>query len=192
MKQLLLVSGFFVPLLYAIEATAHDEHQSSLAPHEHGKLTMNVAFDKNILELELDGPAASITGFEYMPTGEADRNIASLAKQQLSNPLHLFAVAASAECELTEKTIRASIFGDKAEPEKHEHEQADHDEHHHSDIEAHYSLTCKQPTALQQLDFSNFFKTFPLTKQINLQYIGANVQKGETLTPNNTQFKLSH
>lgn len=190
MKKLLIATSFCIPFLSSIEVIAHEEHHPSLAPHEHGKLTINVVLDNNILELELDGPAASITGFEYRPTSDTDKKIASLAKQQLENPQQLFAITTSAQCELTEKTIEASIFGDKAEPEEHEH--AKNHEHHHSDVEAHYSFSCKQPTALQQLDFSNFFKTFPLTKQINLQYIGANVQKGETLTPNNAQFKLSH
>jgi len=166
MKKILITVTSCVSLFYSMSSMAHEEHHTNLAPHEHGKLTINLALDDKTLEIELDGPAASITGFEYVPISEADKKTASLAKQQLANPQQLFAIATNAQCELTEKTIKASVFGDEAKAEEYEHDKKV--EHHHSDVEAHYSFSCKQPSALKQLDFTTFFKAFPLTKQISI------------------------
>lgn len=191
MRKIIVATLCCIPFISFDILYAH-EH-GNLEAHEHGKIDINVALNNNVLALELDGPAASITGFEYAPSSTADKEVATLAKQQLENPLALFAIAHNAQCTLTTTNVEGAVFGGAKEKGGHEAESG-HEEkevHRHSDIEAQYSFTCKQPDALKQLDFANFFKVFPLTKQINLQYISTEGQKGASLTSTNSQFKLN-
>jgi ABC-type antimicrobial peptide transport system, ATPase component len=53
----------------------------------------------------------------------------------------------------------------------------------HSDINAHYQLTCATPEKLAQIDLTPLYKAFPATQKINVQLIGPNGQKGVETSP---------
>jgi hypothetical protein len=75
----------------------------------------------------------------------------------------------------------------------HDHEShsdvESHDaEHSHSDINAHYHYHCSKPAALNNLDLAGFFKQFPRTEKIRVQFITADQQQGVELSHEHTQF----
>lgn len=177
MRRLLLALPF--ALLPLAVAHAHDEHDhdhqhGSLGAHEHGVASLNVALDGNTLELELDTPAMNLVGFEHAATGEADKAKVAAVRQQLDQPLTLVGLAKEAGCSKSAAKLQSPLFGD-AQAAGHEHE--------HTEIHAHYQLTCSQPGKLAQLDLGPLFTAFPATQKINVQLIGPNVQKGIQATP---------
>lgn len=181
MRRLLLALPF--ALLPLALAHAHDEHDhdhdhqhGSLGAHEHGVASLNVALDGNTLELELDSPAMNLVGFEHTASSDADKAKVAAVRQQLEQPLALFGLARDAGCSVSAKDLQSPLFGGApAAGNEHAHE--------HTDIHAHYQLTCAQPGKLARLDLGPLFTTFPATQTINVQLIGPNGQKGLQASP---------
>lgn len=177
----LLLPFALLPLL----AVAHDDH-ASLAPHEHGVATLNLALEGNTLEIELESPAMNLVGFEHPATSEADKATLAAARAQLERPLELFGIPAAAGCSVSSLAVKSPLFGDANHDHDHDHDHAasgEHHEHVHSDIDADYSLACTHPGALGQVDLGAFFKRFPATHTLRAQVIGPKGQQGVSLTP---------
>ncbi|WP_054913701.1 DUF2796 domain-containing protein [Pseudomonas sp. NBRC 111127] len=186
MRRLLLALPF--ALLPLAVAHAHEDHDhdhdhahDTLGAHEHGVAKLNVVLDGNTLELELDSPAMNLVGFEHAASSDADKAKVAAVRQQLEQPLKLFGLASAAGCKEDQQALESPLFGDaaKADDDGDEHEKG----HMHSDINAHYQLTCATPEKLTQLDLAPLYKTFPATQKINVQLIGPNGQKGVETSP---------
>ncbi|WP_256825281.1 DUF2796 domain-containing protein [Pseudomonas juntendi] len=186
MRRLLLALPF--ALLPLAVAHAHEDHDhdhdhahGTLGGHEHGVAKLNVVLDGNTLELELDSPAMNLVGFEHAASSDADKAKVAAVRQQLEQPLKLFGLASAAGCKEDQQALESPLFGDaaKAEDDGDEHEKG----HMHSDINAHYQLTCATPEKLTQLDLAPLYKAFPATQKINVQLIGPNGQKGVETSP---------
>ncbi|MFJ4067126.1 DUF2796 domain-containing protein [Pseudomonas sp. NPDC089996] len=184
MRRLLLALPF--ALLPLAVAHAHDEHDhdhahGTLGAHEHGVAKLNAVLDGNTLELELDSPAMNLVGFEHVASSEADKAKVASVRQQLEQPLKLFNLASAAGCKEDQQELESPLFGDaaKTDDDGDEHEK----DHVHSDINAHYQLTCAAPDKLAQIDLAPFYKAFPATQKINVQLIGPNGQKGVESSP---------
>ncbi|MHA7116058.1 DUF2796 domain-containing protein [Pseudomonas promysalinigenes] len=184
MRRLLLALPF--ALLPLAAAQAHEDHDhdhthGTLGAHEHGVAKLNVVLDGNTLELELDSPAMNLVGFEHMASSDADKAKVAAVRQQLEQPLKLFALASAAGCKDDQQELQSPLFGDaaKADDDGDEHEKG----HVHSDINAHYQLTCVTPDKLTQIDLAPLYKAFPATQKINVQLIGPNGQKGVETSP---------
>ncbi|MBR7520227.1 DUF2796 domain-containing protein [Pseudomonas juntendi] len=186
MRRLLLALPF--ALLPLAVAHAHEDHDhdhdhahGTLGAHEHGVAKLNVVLDGNTLELELDSPAMNLVGFEHAASSDADKAKVAAVRQQLEQPLKLFGLASAAGCKEDQQALESPLFGDaaKADDDGDEHEKG----HMHSDINAHYQLTCASPEKLTQLDMAPLYKAFPATQKINVQLIGPNGQKGVETSP---------
>ena len=174
MRRLLLALPFaLLPLAVVHAAQAHDHEHGSLAPHEHGVGTLNVALDDNTLELDLDSPAMNLVGFEHAATTDADKANVAAAKAGLENPLTLFNLPPAAKCVVEAQELNSPLF----DPAPEEGASKAKTEHHHSDVEAHYAFTCAEPGQLKNLDLGTFFKTFPGTHTFKVQLIGPNGQQ---------------
>ncbi|HKS13403.1 MAG TPA: DUF2796 domain-containing protein [Pseudomonas sp.] len=177
MRRLLLALPFaLLPLAVAHAHDDHDHSHGSLGAHEHGVASLNVALDGTTLELELDTPAMNLVGFEHAASSDADKAKVAAVRQQLEQPLKLFAVTKDAGCSESAEDLQSPLFGD-VPAATHEHA------HEHTDIHAHYQLTCTQPGKLAQLDLGPLFTAFPATQKINVQLIGPNGQKGIQASP---------
>ncbi|RCL29262.1 DUF2796 domain-containing protein [Pseudomonas sp. AFG_SD02_1510_Pfu_092] len=183
MRRLLLALPFaLLPLAVAYaHDDDHDHAHGTLGAHEHGVAKLNAVLDGNTLELELDSPAMNLVGFEHAASSDADKAKVAAVRQQLEQPLKLFGLPAAADCKEDQQELESPLFGNapKADDDGDEHE---HD-HPHSDIGAHYQLTCANPDKLAQVDLAPLFKAFPATQKINVQLIGPNGQKGVETTP---------
>ncbi|MFG0409014.1 DUF2796 domain-containing protein [Pseudomonas sp. NY5710] len=186
MRRLLLALPF--ALLPLAVAHAHEDHDhdhdhahGTLGAHEHGVAKLNVVLDGNTLELELDSPAMNLVGFEHAASSDADKAKVAAVRQQLEQPSKLFGLASAAGCKDDQQALESPLFGDaaKADDDGDEHEKG----HMHSDINAHYQLTCATPEKLTQLDLAPLYKAFPATQKINVQLIGPNGQKGVETSP---------
>ncbi|MBH3386517.1 DUF2796 domain-containing protein [Pseudomonas juntendi] len=186
MRRLLLALPFALLPLAVAHAHEdpdhdHDHAHGTLGAHEHGVAKLNVVLDGNTLELELDSPAMNLVGFEHAASSDADKAKVAAVRQQLEQPLKLFGLASAAGCKEDQQALESPLFGDaaKADDDGDEHEKG----HMHSDINAHYQLTCASPEKLTQLDLAPLYKAFPATQKINVQLIGPNGQKGVETSP---------
>lgn len=185
MRRLLLALPFaLLPLVS--HAHEHEHDHDSLGAHEHGSAQLDVALDGPILEVQLHSPAMNLLGFEHPAQSAEDQATLSAARKQLEQPLQLFGLNGG-DCQVTHQQLHSPLFGADAPSteHKHEHEHAakgEHAGHEHSDIQANYRFTCKQPEQLKQLDLTALFKRFPATQKIQAQLIGPNGQQGKQLS----------
>lgn len=199
MRRLLLALPFaLLPLAVAHAAQEHDhDHEhGSLAAHEHGVGRLNAALDGQTLDLELESPAMNLVGFEHAATTDADKAKVAAARAQLEKPLTLFNLPKAAGCVVATQKLESPLFGDKPHADD-DHDEDGHDkdakgEHHHdhSEIHAHYHFTCSAPGALQSLDLTNIFNTFPATQKIQVQLIGPSGQQGVEVTAKAAALKF--
>ncbi len=185
MRRLLLALPFaLLPLAVAHahdDDHNHDHAHGTLGAHEHGVAKLNAVLDGNTLELELDSPAMNLVGFEHAANSDADKAKVAAVRQQLEQPLKLFGLPAAAGCKEDQQELESPLFGDapKADDDGDDHEHS----HQHSDIGAHYQLTCANPDKLAQVDLAPLFKAFTATQKITVHLIGPNGQKGAEATP---------
>lgn len=183
-----------LPLLVS-HAKAHEGHDhaehGSLGAHVHGVASLNIAIEGEALEIALDSPAMNLVGFEHTAASAEDKAKVQNAREQLQQGNALFGLPAEAKCELKDVRMESALFeegeahahGEHMHGDEHSHGDAEgHADHDHSDIEAEYSFTCANAGTMTSVDLSGFFKQFPATEKVNVQAIGANGQKGETLT----------
>ncbi|UVM55406.1 DUF2796 domain-containing protein [Pseudomonas sp. B21-012] len=185
MRRLLLALPFaLLPLAVAHAHVGHDHDHDhahgSLGAHEHGVARLNVVLDDKSLELELDSPAMNLVGFEHPATSAADKAKVAAVRSQLEKPLALFGLAKAANCSESDQELESPLFGDKPAVDDDGYE---HEGHEHSEVHAHYRLTCDKPAELKSLDLTPLFKAFPATQKITLQLIGPNGQQGVEATP---------
>lgn len=189
MRRLLLALPLTLLPLLAAHAQEHDhEHaeHGSLGKHEHGLASLNVALDGNLLEIQLESPALNLVGFEHAASSDADRDRVAAARQQLGQPLALFALPNEAQCTLQAHELQGALFAEHEHAESAGHAQAA--EQGHSDIDAHYQFACAAPQALQSLELGRFFDSFPATEKLEVQLIGPSGQQGAILSPGNSRL----
>jgi hypothetical protein len=195
MRRLLLALPFAL-LPMAMAHAAEVEH-ASLGAHEHGVARLDVALDGRSLEFELDSPSMNIVGFEHDASTGEDKATVAKARELLLKSQALFNLPLAAKCAVTTQKLQSPLFGDT--PEAHDdHDDDNHapdngeasEEHHHSEIHAHYVFVCDAPSELKRLDLSQIFKTFPGTHKIQVQLIAPNGQYGTEATPDNATLKF--
>jgi hypothetical protein len=189
MRRLLFALPFaLLPLATGVIAHSHEHHDhdhaehGSLDAHEHGSAQLNVAFEGQVLELQLESPAINLVGFEHAAKSDADKVKVAAARSQLEQPQALFGLSAG-DCSVSQQALDSPLFATPASASEHEHEHEKSHDGEHSEIHAHYTLDCQKPNDLQHLDLREWFKRFPATEKIQVQLIGPNGQQGLELTP---------
>ncbi|KAA0952305.1 DUF2796 domain-containing protein [Pseudomonas sp. ANT_H12B] len=187
MRRLLLALPFaLLPLAIAHAADEHDHEHGSLSAHEHGVGRLNAALDGQTLELELESPAMNLVGFEHAATTDSDKAKVATVRAQLEKPLVLFNLPKAAGCVVATQELESPLFGDKPDAD----DAGDEHHHDHSEIHAHYQLSCSAPGALKNLDLANIFNTFPATQKIQVQLISPSGQQGVEVTAKAAALKF--
>ena len=189
---LCLLSTSLVPLASAAESTRQ------LDAHEHGSGVLNIAVEGGVIAMELEVPGADIVGFEYTAESDEDRAAIDTAISDLARPLDWFVIPASAGCKVIEASValigegdhddhdhgeeHADAHDDHDDHEGHDHgeehaddEHSDHDhdetaEAQHTEFHAEYTLDCKTPDAIDQIEFA-YFARFPNALELDVQFV---------------------
>jgi len=171
-------------LIVAFPAFAEDTR--ALDSHEHGVGALNIAIDGATVVMAFEAPGADIVGFEYAAESDADLVAIDEAIATLSAPFDLFVLPDAAGCSLVD--AHASLEGDDGhddhgqDDEDHDahddnsHDDEDHDEHEeeagHTEFHAEYMLTCDNPDALTDINFT-YFEAFPNAQEVEVQRVSA-------------------
>jgi len=114
---------------FAVSAEEFEQH----AAHEHGKVTINVAVEKDQLILELEAPAMNVVGFEHAPRTTDQQAAVKDARALLGSGRNLFGVPVSARCKLSNVDFTTPNWESDEE---------------HSNYAARYTYSCVAPTLL--------------------------------------------
>ena len=154
-------------LLFASSASYATE-----AAHVHGLMRLDIAFDKQVLTVQLASPLDSLLGFERAPRTPAERRSADALLKQMGEAATLLKPDKAAQCVPTNVSIEsAALQATATAPGQHAE---------HADLDARYEFTCAHPEKLTALEIG-LFDAFQRLRKIEVQVAGAKQQLRQTL-----------
>lgn len=157
----------------------HHEHgdpkkqDDSLGAHSHGQAHLQLALEKDAVDLFFNSPSVNLLGFEHAP--ENDRQQAALEKALTyfrENPLlH----PEGGKCRLRSATVESPLT-DKGYAGG------------HSDITVTQALTCNPALSGHQVE-AKVLADWPGIEQLQVEWVGDSGQGSERLNQNSTVFR---
>jgi hypothetical protein len=168
-----LVALCFLAGAVATPSYAAEGHRE-LGAHEHGRGTLNIAVEGNKVTMEFEVPGVDIVGFEHAAKTSREKAAVTKAKTQLSAPLSLFDLPASAACRVTEAKVEVEI-GEHDHDAKEEAKGAKAGKpaakrEGHSEFHAQYALECAAPGNMTTIGFG-YFRAFAGAEKLDVNVI---------------------
>ena len=163
--------------------------------HTHGGASLAIVLEGSQLIVELDSPLYNVLGFEHAAETAAQKAAVLKAETILSNGAGLFEFNNEAACSAISDHIEVDLDFDDHDEEGHHDDHDDHDdeeadEHEsHKDIVLQYEYMCRNPKALKYVTVK-LFESFENLTDIELVYLGPNIQRQDILSPNKTRMNL--
>ena len=186
-----------------LAAVASVAAAASQKAHVHGVATLNIAIedDRNAI-VEFLAPSDSIYGFEHEARTDEEKARRDAALRALREEISsLILLEPRLECSFRANKVGIAQDGDhhdeKGHHDGHEHEgehghSEDHDHDHgggHRDVEAEYSLSCRQPLKGSRVNFA-FSKRFPALHELNVVLLTESRQEKTTIKRDQGSLKL--
>ena len=165
MKAALLIIG----LIISVNTIAGEQ---ALHAHEHGAIKVGMAVDKNIVEIDMDGPSESFISFEYIPKTTKDKKLFNDAEIKWTKNLDsLIAFDKKLNCKVTEASFKQVV------DEKETKESGVH-----SDIEATAKITCSHNLSGSEVTVS-LRKVFKHIKKLSVEVLSTETKSIEITKP---------
>ena len=177
------------------DAHKHHEHEHEKrehGAHVHGVAQLQIAIEKNAVEVELESPSMNVIGFEHAPKNKAQKQKVEKAVVELGDYKNVLELTEGG-CELKKANIESPF---KSEHKEHAHKGHDHkhddhghkehgkehkDEDTHSDFRMSYHLECKTADKIKTVELT-VFKHFPGFEKLNVEWVGAKGQGAQVAT----------
>ncbi|MBC7538151.1 MAG: DUF2796 domain-containing protein [Bacteriovorax sp.] len=165
-------------------------HEHALGAHEHGSIKLGMAVEKNIVDIDLDGPTESFISFEYLPKTDKEKKVfANVQDQWNKNLFELISFDKKLNCKITEASFK-QIIDEKetAEAQAKIKNAAKKEAGVHSDIEAKAKVTCSADLAGSSVEIS-LKKHFKNIKKLTVEVISGETKSVE-ITKAIQSFKI--
>jgi hypothetical protein len=182
MKTAFLALG----LLFSVQTMA-GEH--SLGAHEHGAIKLGMGVEKNIVDIDLDGPTESFISFEYLPKTEKEKKMFAAVENQWNKKLfELITFDKKLNCKITQTSFKQVIDQkETAEAQSKIKDASKKESGVHSDIEAKAKVTCAADLVGSNVEIA-LKKYFKNIKKLNVEVI-SNETKSVEITKAVQSFK---
>lgn len=172
MKKMSLVLSLL--LLSNIALADKHQHGKSQDAHVHGALKVEMAVEGKTLEIDIDGPAESFIGFEYLPKTDKEKKTFSDAQALWTKDLlgKLFVLDAKLGCKITESSFKQEV------EDHNDHKNHKKEAGVHSDIEAEAKITCDGDLKGQNLAV-NLKQHFSHIKKLVVDLVGTEIKSIE-------------
>lgn len=128
--------------------------------HVHGRVTLNIATENDLLLAEIDTPAIHVLGFENVPNNDLQKDALAAANAWLASGRSILGVARGAACRLDKVDYTPPKLG-----------------RGHADFRARFQYRCAQPAALAWVDFRALDKLEGVERvEVNLITVGGQRQ----------------
>ena len=179
--QNILISPMLALGLLAAPALA----QQNPSAHHHGLAQLQLAIDREQIELHLLSPAHNLVGFEHHPeTPEQQAAVASISRW-------LEQTAAVDTSEGLCFPVAANLYVDWGPEQEHNHNHHPDDEPQqgagHGDIEITQTLRCPGLQDSAQFE-ARLLNRFPAIEQLDAQWVGPQGQGSARLNPDQNRF----
>lgn len=159
-------------------------HEHALGAHEHGTIKLGMAVEKNVADIDLDGPTESFISFEYLPKTAKEKKIFNDAKDLWEKKvLTLVSFDKKLGCKITESSFKQVIDEkETAEEQAKIKDSKKKAEGVHSDIEAKAKITCNGDIAGTDVQIS-LRKQFKNIKKLTVEVISGETKSVEITKP---------
>ena len=130
--------GTFAVLSFFLCAKAFSQNQ--LKSHTHGTSNISIAFENNVLQIQLNAPLMDIVGFEGNPKSVKQKNDLDLALVKLTIWKSFFQFYEG----LSEEKMVLIKKNHEKTHHNHEHEKHSTEDYSHSEIEVFYEFYCNK------------------------------------------------
>lgn len=172
------VSLLLSALLLSSVALADHHHGKGVGAHEHGAIKLEMAVEGKTIELDLDGPAESFFGFEYIPHTAKEKKAFNDAQSLWTKDLltKLFVLDKKLGCTSSEVSFKQEIDEEETkEALKHLKLGQKSESGTHSDVEAKAKIICAQDLKGQTVVVS-IKKNYPHIKKLSIDLVGSEVK----------------
>jgi hypothetical protein len=139
--------------------------EHALGAHEHGSIKIGMAVEKNIVEIDIDGPSESFLGFEYKAKTAKEKKILSDFENRWEKNLDsLISFDKKLNCKIVDVNFKQEIEGT------------------HSDIEAKAKLQCAANVSGTEVQIS-LKKVFKNIKKLSVEVISGEAKSIEITKP---------
>ncbi|MDJ0750028.1 MAG: DUF2796 domain-containing protein [Woeseiaceae bacterium] len=174
---------------------------SAVAQHVHGVVDLGIVVEDDTVAVTLSAPLSDVVGFEHEPKNDEQAKLIQRAAKTLSDPVAMFGLARSANCEFSDMAIDGPDYvlrhlaqagdapdghgddhddhhGHDEDHDKHDHDDHNHDKHGHNEHEAHaevtasYEWSCSDASGLDALEL-RFTEAFAGVEMIKIQILTA-------------------
>ena len=186
--------SLLMPAFALASGSAHDHgrhsHSSkdqaglsaSSSAHVHGQLSMMIVLDADILQIEIESPAANLLGFEHQAQTNSELAKVSEVKTKLLTKTLFKFNGAACTAKLPELNL-SSVMHQSKPSDKHNHETV------HQDIHLTYTYTCENAEVLSSVDVY-LFEFFPGIERINSQWLAHGRQGASELSAAKQRIQL--
>ncbi|MCR8916108.1 DUF2796 domain-containing protein [Marinobacter panjinensis] len=155
--------------------------------HEHGHARLQLAIEKNSIDLMLTSPAYNLAGFEHEARTNEERNRLAEIKQWL-NTTPLVNVD-DASCRITAAAVE---LGGEDTDDTHGHDHHGDDEKaSHREYDVSQQLQCQGMGANREFR-SALMEKFENLEELTVEWVSQSGQGSARLTPSNRAFTVSH
>lgn len=155
--------------------------------HEHGHARLQLAIEKNSIDLMFTSPAYNLAGFEHEARTDEERNRLAGIKQWL-NTTPLVNVD-DASCRITAAAVE---LGGEDTDDEHGHDHHDDDEKtSHREYDVSQQLQCQGMGANREFT-SALMEKFENLEELTVEWVSQSGQGSARLTPSSRAFTVSH
>lgn len=146
----------------------------SMAQHSHGKGTLQLSLQSDVLQGQWTMPMEALLGFEQLPKNPSQTESMNQLQKSLQNANYFIELPAEAKCQQIEVKAESDMFqGVKGKG--------------HSDLQYVFKFKCAQPQALTRFGFP-FFKSHLRAHQLKVEWVSQGSQKSATVRSSKPTF----
>ena len=147
---------------------------SAWAQHSHGKGSLQLSLNGDVLQGQWTMPMEALLGFEHLPKNAAQSDAMNQLQKSLQNASYFIELPAESKCQQLEAKAQSDMFqGIKGKG--------------HSDLNYEFKFKCANPQLLTQFAFP-FFKSHIRSKQLKLEWVSQGAQKSATVRSSKPTF----
>jgi hypothetical protein len=146
----------------------------SMAQHSHGKGTLQLSLQSDVLQGQWTMPMEALLGFEQLPKNPSQTEAMNQLQKSLQNANYFIELPAEANCQQIEVKAESDMFqGVKGKG--------------HSDLQYAFKFKCAHPQALTKFGFP-FFKSHLRAHQLKVEWVSQGSQKSATVRSSKPTF----
>lgn len=150
------------------------------AAHEHGKVAVDIAVEREQLTVAIDTPLDNLLGFERAPRSATEKQAADAAVARLRAADGWLRIDPQAGCQLRAVTLESGALGLGGAPAEGEH----------ADLEGSVTYRCTDATRAAWIDVG-LADAFKRVKVLQVQVAGPQGQAKQTLSGKNRRVVLA-